>query len=72
MLSAARARVPGVPFVGIYHAFDGRPAKTGQGLPTPEQLREQLEDFVREGASGLVSFICHLGIGVLLIRYRCK
>ncbi len=59
MLSAARSRVPGVPFVGIYHAFDGRPAKTGQGLPNPDQLREQLEDFVREGASGLVSFICH-------------
>ena len=59
MLSAARSRVPGIPFVGIYHSFDGRPAKTGQGLPTPEQLREQLEDFVREGASGLVSFICH-------------
>lgn len=59
MLTAARSRVPGVPFVGIFHAFDGRPAQTGQGLPTPEQLREQVEDFVREGASGLVSFICH-------------
>jgi hypothetical protein len=59
MLATARRRVPGIPFMGIYHAFDGRPAKTGQGVPTPDQLREQLEDFVREGACGLVSFICH-------------
>ncbi len=59
MLSEARRKVPGIPFMGIYHAFDGRPANTGQGVPTAEQLREQLEDFVREGASGLVAFICH-------------
>lgn len=59
ILSAARQRVPGIPFVGIYQAFDGGPASTGQGVPTADQLREQMEDFVREGASGLVSFICH-------------
>ncbi len=59
MLSTARRRVPGIPFMGIYHAFDGRPANTGQGVPTAEQLREQLEDFVREGACGLVAFICY-------------
>lgn len=59
ILTAARRRVPGVPFLGIYQAFDGGPAKTGQGVPTPEQLREQLEDFVREGACGLIAFICH-------------
>jgi len=57
MLTSARARVPGLPFVGIYQAFDGSIAQTGQGVPTAEQLREQLEDFVREGASGLVAFI---------------
>lgn len=56
ILTAARSRVPGIPFVGIYQAFDGRPLSTGQGVPTPEQLREQLEDFVREGATGLVAF----------------
>lgn len=56
MLTTARERVPGIPFVGIYQAFDGRPASTGQGVPTGEQLREQLEDFVREGASGLVAY----------------
>ncbi|GMV92413.1 MAG: hypothetical protein AMXMBFR82_21910 [Candidatus Hydrogenedentota bacterium] len=59
MLTAARKCVPGIPFVGIYHAFDGRMAQTGQGVPTPEQLREQLEDYVREGASGLVAYLCH-------------
>jgi hypothetical protein len=59
MLAEARKRVPGIPFVGIYQAFDGRPAQTGQGVPTAEQIREQLEDFVREGASGLVAYTCH-------------
>lgn len=59
MLAEARERVPGISFMGIYQAFDGRPSKTGQGVPTPEQLREQLEDFAREGASGLVAFAGH-------------
>lgn len=59
MLATARRRVPGIPFMGIYQAFDGRPAHTGQGVPDAEQLREQLEDFVREGACGLVAFLCH-------------
>jgi len=59
MLTTARRRVPGVPFMGVYQSFDGAPASTGQGVPTPEQLREQLEDFVREGACGLVAFLCH-------------
>lgn len=59
MLATARRRAPGIPFMGIYQAFDGSAAQTGQGVPTPGQLREQLEDFVREGCCGLVSFICH-------------
>lgn len=59
MLATARRRVPGIPFMGIYQAFDGRKAKTGQGVPAPDQMREEMEDFVREGACGLVSFICH-------------
>ncbi|GMW01711.1 MAG: hypothetical protein AMXMBFR84_28480 [Candidatus Hydrogenedentota bacterium] len=56
MITAARQRVPGVPFAGVYQAFDGRPANTGQGVPSGEQLREQLEDFVREGACGFVAY----------------
>ena len=56
ILTAARKRAPAIPFVGVYQAFDGAPADTGQGAPTPEQLREQLEDFVREGASGLIAY----------------
>lgn len=59
MLAAARKRVPGVPFMGVYQSFDGTRARTGQGVPSPEQLREQLEDFAREGACGLVAFLCH-------------
>lgn len=56
ILTTARKRVPAVPFIGVYQAFDGAPADTGQGVPTPVQLREQLEDFVREGASGLIAY----------------
>lgn len=56
MLTSARQRVPGIPFFGVYQAFDagGDPP----AVPTPDQLREQLEDFVREGASGLIAFLC--------------
>jgi len=57
MLTTARARVPGIPFVGVYQAFWGGDA----GLPTPGQVREQMEDFVREGASGLIAFACRVG-----------
>jgi hypothetical protein len=56
MLTAARARVPGVPFIGIYQAFNGGTKK--RAIPTAGQLREQIEDFVREGACGLVAFLC--------------
>lgn len=56
ILTTARKRVPAIPFIGVYQAFDGAPADTGQGVPTPGQLREQLEDFVREGASGLIAY----------------
>jgi len=61
MLTTARSRVPGIPFAGVYQAFDGAPAQTGQGVPTGEQLREQLEDFVREGACGLIAFLSQGG-----------
>ncbi len=56
ILAKARERVPGVPFIGIFQSFDGRPINSGQGLPTSEQVREQMEDFVREGACGLIAF----------------
>ena len=58
-MADARAQVPGMPFVGVYQAFDG--TGDGNALPTARQVREQIEDFVREGASGLVSFICRNG-----------
>ena len=59
MLAAARRRVPGIPFIGVYQAFDASPNATGRAVPTPGQLREQLEDFVREGACGLIAFLCY-------------
>ena len=57
-LTHMRKQVPGIPFLGVYQAFDGGSVGSGQGKPTKKQLREQLEDFVREGASGLVAFLC--------------
>jgi hypothetical protein len=57
ILAEARDRVPGIPFMGIYQAFDGTSSGTGQGVPNAVQLREQIEDFVREGASGLIAFL---------------
>ncbi len=56
MLTSARQRVPGIPFFGVYQAFDA--SGDPPAVPTPEQLREQLEDYVRQGASGLVAFLC--------------
>jgi len=56
LLTEARARVPGIPFAGIYQSYWGG----GALEPTPAQLRQQLEDFVREGACGLVSFACRI------------
>jgi hypothetical protein len=55
MLMAARERAPGVPFFGIYQAFWGGEWNK-QTPPTPAELREQMEDFVREGAAGLIAF----------------
>jgi hypothetical protein len=55
LLSQARERVPGIPFIGVYQGFwgiDGFP-----DIPvTPHELREQMEDLVRDGACGLISF----------------
>jgi len=59
MMAAARMDVPGIPFVGVYQSFDA--CYDGTGSPTAEQLREQIDDFVREGASGLVSFLAWHG-----------
>ncbi len=56
MLMTARERVPGIPFIGVQQAF-GYP--TGNhAMPTSAQLREEMEDYVREGACGLIAFKC--------------
>lgn len=56
MLTTARSRVPGIPFIGVYQAFWG----DGAVRPSPQQIREQAEDFVREGTSGLIAFACRI------------
>ncbi len=60
MLMAAREMVPGVPFVGVYQSFDAKfdPDQKNIAVPTADQIREQIEDYVREGACGLISFLC--------------
>jgi hypothetical protein len=55
MMMEARARAPGVAFFGIYQAFWGGEWNKQQPLTTAE-LRDQMDDFVREGASGLIAF----------------
>ncbi|UCH33877.1 MAG: hypothetical protein JSV65_15130 [Armatimonadota bacterium] len=55
MLTDARRRVPGIPFFGIYQAFWGGDWNKQEPL-TAAEVREQIEDFVREGASGLIAF----------------
>jgi hypothetical protein len=55
MLMEARGRAPGVAFFGIYQAFWGGEWNKQQPL-TAAEVREQMEDFVREGASGLIAF----------------
>ena len=55
-LSLAREIVPGMPYIGVYQGFWGM-----DGFPdipvTPHQLREQIEDFVRDGAMGVIAFV---------------
>jgi hypothetical protein len=55
MLTGARQRAPGLPFFGIYQAFWGGRWNKQEPL-TAAELRSQMEDFVREGASGLIAF----------------
>ena len=61
MLATARSRVPGIPFIGVYQAFDG--GGETKAVPNAEEFRQQLDDFVREGACGLIAFLCsHKGL----------
>jgi hypothetical protein len=56
MLATARSTVPGISFIGVYQAFDG--GVETDALPSADELRQQIEDFVREGACGLIAFLC--------------
>ncbi len=60
ILTDARARVPGIPFIGIYQGFwevEDNAKLTNMSDPlTPHQLREQIEDFVREEACGFITY----------------
>jgi hypothetical protein len=60
ILTDARRRVPGIPFMGIYQGFwepeDSSRRMNKMSPLTPAEIREQVEDFVREGASALCAF----------------
>jgi len=55
ILAVVRKQVPGIPFIGIYQAFWGGYWNKATPL-TAREVREQAEDFVREGAAGLMAF----------------
>ncbi|HPU85602.1 MAG TPA: hypothetical protein PLE60_09755 [Candidatus Latescibacteria bacterium] len=55
ILVYARRQVPGIPFMGLYQAFWGADWNK-RGPLTAFEIREQAEDFVREGAAGLMGF----------------
>ena len=60
ILTDARRRVPGIPFMGIYQGFwepESSTRRMNKLSPlTPGEIREQVEDFVREGASALCTY----------------
>ena len=55
LLSVARARVPGIPFVGVYQAFWGAAGVPDVPLER-RHIRDAMEDMVRNGAQGLVAY----------------
>jgi hypothetical protein len=55
ILVAARKQVPGIPFMGIYQAFWGG-YWNKRGPLSAFEIREQAEDFVREGTAGLIAY----------------
>jgi hypothetical protein len=55
ILATARKIEPEIPFIGIYQGFWG--GEWNKPCPlTPFELHEQAEDFVREGAAGLMTW----------------
>ncbi len=55
ILASARRIEPGIPLMGLYQAFWGGDWNK-PGPLTAFEIREQAEDFVREGAAGLMAF----------------
>jgi hypothetical protein len=60
ILTDARRRVPGIPFMGICQGFwepESSTRRMNKLSPlTPGEIREQVEDFVRDGASAIVTY----------------
>jgi hypothetical protein len=55
LLTVARERVPGIPFVGVYQGFWG--AAGVRDVPLERRhIRDAMEDMVRNGAEGLVAY----------------
>ena len=57
MVPLMRERDPDAKFIGIYQAFH---APKWQPKPTPAQVRQQVNDFLHWGASGLMAYSWHM------------
>ena len=59
-LTEARRQAPGIPFLGTFQGFWEHPTSDRQVNCTeplkPWQIREQIEDFVRDGAAGILGY----------------
>ena len=55
IMSHVRRVAPGTPFVGIYQGFWGGQYQRDSPLSESE-IREQVEDFIREGSAGIMAF----------------
>ena len=66
-LAGARALVPGIPFIGIYQGFwERESSERGVNSTEPMEpwmIREQVEDFVRDGAAGIAGYAVMTGNG---------
>jgi hypothetical protein len=66
-LAEARRQVPGIPFLGVFQGFWESPESdrhvNSQEPMEPWQIREQIEDFVRDGAAGILGYAAMAGGG---------
>ncbi len=65
MVPLMRERDPDAKFIGIYQAFH---APKWEPKPTPAQVRQQVNDFLHWGASGLMAYSWHMVEGATTLN----